>query len=335
MHQHALRYAAIPKATPSQIKKSEVPEPSQEDLTRAQARLEKHNIDAIVDEQPWYHHTFGMMPSRPYIVYYQGDISLLNRMIMGIVWPRDMTSYGNKVLEEVFTHLPNYDVVTVSWLADGVDTTVHQLSIQNNIPTIAVLGGWFHHFFNSPRRQLIEHIVAAGWLVLTEFKPQQEPTHYTFPQRNRIIAGLSQVLFIPEARKNSGSLITVDFALQMHKPVYGAPSSIFSPQSQGIHEYMQRGSIRPIADIPERLDSIMPRMTQTTTQAIQKRDLTPEQEIILQTIAAHAWLNTIDLVNKSGLELWTIIQHMTLLEMYGLILEDSPGIYISTQSIAN
>lgn len=335
MHQHALRYAAIPKATPGQIKKSELPAPNEDDLTRTKTRLDNHNISAIVDEQPWYHHTFSMMPSRPYIVYYQGNISLLNRMILGIVGPRDMTSYGHKVLEEIFVRLPHYDVVTVSWLADGVDTTVHQLSIEKNIPTIAVLWWWFHHFFNSPRRQLIEQIVSAGWLVLTEFKPQQEPTHYTFPQRNRIIAGLSQMLFIPEARKNSGSLITVDFALQMHKPVYGAPSSIFSPQSQGIHDYMQRGSIRPIADITERLDSVMPRITQTSTQVTQKRDLTPEQQIILTTIASHTWLSTIDLVSKSWLDLGTIMQHMTQLEIYGLILEDSPGIYISTQSIAN
>ncbi len=117
--------------------------------------------------------------------------------------------------------------------------------------------------------------------------------------------------------------------------MYGAPSSIFSPQSQGIHDYMQHGTIRPIADIPERLNSIMPRMTQTTAQVTQKRDLTSEQKIILQTIADHAGLNTIDLVSKSGLDIGTIIQHMTQLEMYGLILEDSPGIYISTQSIAN
>lgn len=79
----------------------------------------------------------------------------------------------------------------------------------------------------------------------------------------------------------------MDFAIQMHKPVYGAPSSIFSPQSQGIHEYMQRGSIRPIADIAERLDSTMPRTTQTTTQITQKRNLSPEQQHILTIIASH------------------------------------------------
>ena len=74
--------------------------------------------------------------------------------------------------------------------------------------------------------------------MISEFKLDQEPAQYTFPQRNRIIAGLSDVLFLPEAGKESGSLITVDFALQMQKPVYGVPNFIFSDKSAGLHEKM-------------------------------------------------------------------------------------------------
>ena len=90
--------------------------------------------------------------------------------------------------------------------------------------------------------------------MLSEFKLDKEPEKYTFPQRNRIVAGLSEMVFLPEAGEKSGSLITVDFARQMHKPVYGAPSSIFSLSSKGLLHYMQLGLVQPVVKFEEMLD---------------------------------------------------------------------------------
>lgn len=110
------------------------------------------------------------------------------------------------------------------------------------------------------QRELIQRIVQAGGLVISEFKLKKEPTHYTFPQRNRIIAGLSDVLFVPEAGQGSGSLITVDFALQMHKPVCVVPGSIYSSTSAGVNQLLADGKVRAVHDMGQFCSSFLGKM---------------------------------------------------------------------------
>jgi DNA processing protein len=116
----------------------------------------------------------------------------------------------------------------------------HEMSMKAGIPTIAILGGGLKRFLESKSREIIQKIIDHGGLVISEFKLNKEPERYTFPQRNRIVAGLADMIFLPEAGEKSGSLITVDFARQMHKDVYGAPNTIFSPLSKGLLQYMQQ-----------------------------------------------------------------------------------------------
>jgi DNA processing protein len=107
----------------------------------------------------------------------------------------------------------------------------------------------------SSRASVVREIVDAGGLVLSEFPLGLKATHYTYPQRNRIVAGLSQCVYLPEAREGSGSLITVDFARAMSIPVYGAPQDMFADSSAGLGQAMQAGHVSPVVDIPSWLDS--------------------------------------------------------------------------------
>lgn len=93
---------------------------------------------------------------------------------------------------------------------------------------------------------MIQQILANRGLVISEYKLGEQASKYTFPQRNRLIAGLAELVFLPEAGEKSGSLITVDCALAMHKPVYATPNTIFAPTSAGILHYMEKGSVKPI-----------------------------------------------------------------------------------------
>lgn len=124
---------------------------------------------------------------------------------------------------------------------------------------------------------MIEQIVAAGGLVISEYKLGERPTHYTFPQRNRLIAGLSDVVFLPEAGAKSGSLITVDYAIAMKKPVYATPNSIFSPISAGILDYIEKGTITPIFDLTKML-SMHFISTKKTSRPQTTVTLTPQEQ---------------------------------------------------------
>jgi DNA processing protein len=141
-----------------------------------------------------------------------------------------MTPLGEKTVEHLFTIISNYDLVTISGLAPGTDQYAHNLSLQKKIPTIAILGGGIRRFYKHKDRHLLQEIIKQNGLIISEYKPDFVPTRYSFPQRNRLIAGLSDLVFIPEAGEKSGSLITADFAKAMQKPVYGTPNHIYATQ---------------------------------------------------------------------------------------------------------
>ncbi len=210
--------------------------------------LDDNHVQYQVDGMSAFHFKFHFIRSKPYVIYYQWNISLLDKQLLAIVWPRRKSSYADRVLSDLFAHLDGHDLATISWMAPWVDMLCHKLSIEKNIPTIAVLWWWLAHFLKK-QSPIIEQIVANGGLVLSEFPLNKAPTHYTFPQRNRIIAGLADRVFLPEAAQWSGSLITVDFACKMNKPVYGTPSGIYSPPSMGLNEKIGRGDVKAVWDI--------------------------------------------------------------------------------------
>jgi DNA processing protein len=190
--------------------------------------MTQHNIIWLLDDDPKFPHQLCSIKNPPAILYAMWNLEILSSQILWIVWPRDMSQYANQVMQALFTQIWNSNVVTVSWMARGVDHLCHQLSIGYHLPTIAILGWWLRYYRNSSARSFMEQIIQNGWLILSEFKMDFKPTAWSFPQRNRLIAGLADAVFLPEAREWSWSLITADFAYQQHKPIFVVPNPIFS-----------------------------------------------------------------------------------------------------------
>lgn len=134
----AYYYSANPEATPGQLKTGEYA--LDYDISAVSDRMDKLQICGMVNSDPDFHRKLSHIPSPPKVLYWQGDISLLHRPILGVVGPRQMSPYAEKVLDQLFALSPSYDIVTISGLAPGVDTYCHELSLKYNIPTIAVLG---------------------------------------------------------------------------------------------------------------------------------------------------------------------------------------------------
>jgi DNA processing protein len=139
----ALLYSLDENLTIGQLKKKEktdpekIPTPSA--ITALTNRMESLDITGITAEMPDYPEKISQTKSAPYLFYAMGDLSLLQRKILGIVGPRDMSPYADKIMDAFFQQAKNIDIVTVSGLANGVDHKCHQLSLQNNFPTIAIL----------------------------------------------------------------------------------------------------------------------------------------------------------------------------------------------------
>ena len=293
---------------------------------KLQDRIQENNIWAMLDSAQDFH--YKLLPIRPrvHMVYYLGNISLLNQKTLGIVWPRKMSLYGKQVLENLFISAQDNDIVTVSGMAEGIDQLCHQLSHDYNIPTIAVLWWGLWRYLKRQEHAIIKQIVDAGGLVISEYKLWEQPTKYTFPQRNRLIAGLSDVLFLPEAGEKSGSLITVDYAIAMKKPVYATPNSIFSLTSAGVLRYIETGSIHPMFSLPRFL------ATHFTSKHSSSRpqitiSLTDQEQWLVSCLSRDQGVAIQSLVHSTWMDIQESISLLTMLEIKGVVSQQEPGKY--------
>ena len=323
----ALHYSSQEALTLSQLKAGDF-DPNY-DLGKRKSYCEKHQIGAITQENKAFPLKAKAFSHSPFVLYYQGNLELLQCPSLGIVGPRMPSEYGLQVMEALFSVANRYKFITISGFARGIDQQAHQLSLSHKIPTLAILWGGFKHYLRSKDRELLAKIVDAGGLVLSAFKLWFEPTKRSFPQRNKLIAGCSDLLFLPEAREKSGSLITAEFAYQMGKSVVSVPAPLFAPQSAGIFSKMNEKKIQLITDFDACLGnyfSLRGEQGSWTLSSLSMADLTQQQVQIFQTIAEQGEMSLEQLMGK-GLSYQELLQELTFLELKKWIEEFQPGKY--------
>ena len=176
----------------------------------------------------------------PVLLFYQGNIELLNSPKLAVVGSRTASQQGIKSVEKIIKELQNRFVI-VSGLARGIDTVAHMASLKNGGQTIAVIGTGLATYYPKENKGLQDYL-AKNQLVLSEYEPTAQPLKYHFPERNRIIAGLATGLVVAEAKLRSGSLITCERALEEGRDIYAIPGSILDGKSDGCHHLIQEGA---------------------------------------------------------------------------------------------
>ena len=178
----------------------------------------------------------------PLILFAQGDTSLLSKEIVSIVGSRHPTSYSKEVMKKLVPNLLEQNMVIASGLAQGVDALAHHTTLNNQGRTIAVIGNGLNYSYPKQNTWLQNQIRQKG-LVISEYLPDTPPRPYRFPERNRIIAGLSKSVIVTEAKEKSGSLITANLALQENRDIYAVPGAITSELSAGPNQLIEAGAI--------------------------------------------------------------------------------------------
>ena len=178
----------------------------------------------------------------PQILYCIGDVELLKCFSIGIVGCRGSSSYGNKIAKIFSSKLSEKGVCIISGLAIGIDKVAHEGAIKNIGKTIAVLGSGIDVIYPKENEELYNKIIENGGLIISEFEPGTPPSKYTFPKRNRIISGLSSGIVVIEAKQKSGTMITVEYALEQGKNVYVIPGNIDSLNSVGTNALIKQGA---------------------------------------------------------------------------------------------
>lgn len=168
----------------------------------------------------------------PAILYYKGDVGLLKTNCLGVVGTREPSRYGRDYTEKFVEVLAKCSLTIVSGMARGVDSVAHRTALQNDGKTIAVLGCGIDIVYPANNVQLYDDIARDG-LIISEYPIGTPSLAYNFPERNRIISGLSRGVLITEAGLKSGSLITAEYAIKQNRELFVIPSALNSPRGKG------------------------------------------------------------------------------------------------------
>ena len=294
-----------------------------------QHHLKKHGIEIVFYDDELYPAILKEYADPPLLLYCKGDTSLLNQQQLAIVGPRHPSSYGEDVAR-YFTHELSKHFVITSGLAAGIDAIAHRECLKHNAKTIAVIGTGLNIAYPNKHYDLQTQLFKDG-LVISEFPFNTPPLKYHFPQRNRLISGLSQGVLLCEASLKSGSLITANFALEQNKDVYAVPGSIFSPHSEGVHQLIQDGAkcVHHPNDILEdfNLKQVIdqPSLFQPTKEKESKdySTLNSDETTIINLLSKQP--TSIDaLMSTSSFSIHHILPILTGLEIKGFI-KQSPG----------
>src|SRR5699024_4115044 len=198
------------------------------------------NIVTIEDEL--YPEILRDIPDAPLVLYTIGNIRLLqDSLSLSVIGSRKPSNEAKPKLNHIITPLIKAGYVIISGLAYGVDSLAHERALAYNVKTIAVLGGGFRHIYPKANIPLCRQIAREG-LILSEYAPNIRPKKHHFPERNRIISGLGRGTLVVEAMKRSGTLITVDQALEQGKDIFAIPGSPLVKQTIGCNQLIQDGA---------------------------------------------------------------------------------------------
>lgn len=180
----------------------------------------------------------------PEKLYVLGNFKILKEKAIAIVGSRKATEYGKKVAFQISQELTKENINIVSGLAIGIDTYAHlgAISIQNQASTIAVLGSGIDEMYPKENTELARKIIQTGGCIVSEYPLGTKPNKINFPQRNRIISGLSEGVVVVEASEKSGSLITAEFGIEQGKEIFAVPGNIDNPLSKGTNQLIMDGA---------------------------------------------------------------------------------------------
>jgi len=224
------------------------------------------------------------IPDPPQQLFYRGTAPRWNELkFLAIVGSRKYSNYGKEACQTLVAGLAGHPVCIVSGLALGIDSIAHRAALAHGLPTIAVPGSGLNNavLYPSSHRALADEIVRAGGMLLSEFEPTFRATTWSFPRRNRIMAGISHAILVIEAEQRSGTLITSKLATEYNRDVLAVPGSIFSKSSEGPHMLLRLGAT-PIGSATDILEAL--HIEHDARRERDYSDCSPEEMTLLKLV---------------------------------------------------
>jgi len=283
-----------------------------------------NEIKTITIEDKNYPKLLKEIKDAPEVLYYRGELKP-NEQCFAVVGTRRCSPYGKQVALEIAGDLAEAGLTIVSGLAPGIDTFSHQASVERRKRTIAVLGTGLDEksIYPQSNLKLARKIIETGGCLISEYPPGTPGSNFTFPQRNRIISGLSFGVLVVEAKQKSGALITADYAFKQKRKVFAIPGQIHSSNSKGCHYLIKNGAklVENANDILKELN--LPQLAKKTGLVEGENE---EENLILDVLKEEV-LDIDKIIEKTGLSAQRVASTLAILEIKGKIRNLGGNVY--------
>ena len=279
------------------------------------------NYNFITIKDDVYPECLKEISNPPLKLYYKGNLDLLKEeRLIAVVGTRNPSSYGKLCCEYMVKKMSRANITIVSGFAKGIDSIAHKTSLLTEGKTIAVIASGLDIVYPASNLSLYREIEEKG-LILSEYEAGVKPFKSNFPQRNRIIAGLSKGTIVVESKNRGGSLITADLALEFNRDVYAVPGDVFSEYSKGCNNLIRDSRAKSLSNINELLKDY-------SWEIEEKNDnnkYTQNQILILNSLSSEKNLDNILIETK--IEQTEILAELMTLEIMGVIKSIAGGRY--------
>lgn len=288
------------------------------DVDKAYDDVLKRRIKFITFDSPDYPYMLSQISNPPMTLYYKGDLAScnLNRTI-AFVGSRRASLNGKDSVRRVISDLKNTDVCIVSGLAAGIDAISHESAILNNLKTIGVIASGFDYVYPEGNKHLYEKIENGAGVVVSEYYPTFQPLKFRFPQRNRIVTGLSYGTVVGEAAMKSGALISANLTLEQGRELMCIPGAINNTNTEGVYKLIKDGAsiITCGEDI---LNALGWEIQQAKSENKQNLDLSPQEKIVFDIIGVEP-KGFDEIQTETKLNTDELLSLLTIMEMKGLL----------------
>lgn len=261
------------------------------------------------------------IPQPPKKLYLWGELPPEGTVCLAVVGSRKATTYGKDVVRKLISGLKGYPIAIVSGLAVGIDALSHEVALDNGLFAIAFPGSGISEDALSlhPNIKLMKRIVDSGGCLISEFEPDLKAAYWTFPMRNRLVAGISKASLIIEAQEKSGTLITARMTLDYNREVLSVPGPINSDYSKGTNKLIRQGAT-PITCSDDILEALGFKVDKESKQQSLFEDALPEEKAVLNILTEP--LERDELIRQMKMPTGVANATISIMEIKGLIKEE-------------
>lgn len=281
-----------------------------------------NNIDIISIYDDYYPRILKQIFDPPVILYIKGNKKILNAELFAIVGTRKPTIYGRQMADFFSKEMQSYGYIIVSGFALGIDITAHLAAIKKQHPTVAVLGTSLDCIYPDNHKKYVDQLIDNGGVLISENEFTTWPSPSCFPNRNRIISGLSRGVLVIEAARKSGSLITARCAMEQSREVFAVPGNINNMQALGCLDLIANGAklVIEAKDIIEELCGIkiMYNKSEPEPKKVLDNNLNNVQQLLLNAIS-NGMVGFDDIVHSCKLTTQQVASQLMQLEIMGFI----------------